>query len=198
MVIFSFQGKVFTSVIVKTLLSSTFSSKCREFTNGLFFYVFPIPKIFNWFESFSFFSFFLLFSFSISFFLFFCISAFLTFFFLSFLLSFFLSFCRFFSFHLPSFLSFFSVAGVGGGWGWGWQSNSRIFVAFFGRPGCFIVTCTWTFVGHALPHILWVFFLAIGGRGAPHKCPQVAIVREVWKVSTTLRLQMTKSTLECS
>ena len=193
MVIFSFQGKVFTSVIVKTLLSSTFSSKCREFTNGLFFYVFPIPKylidlkVFPSFLSFS------LFSFSISFFLFFCISAFLSFFFLSFLLSFFLSFCRLFSFHLPSFLSFFSVAGGG----WGWQSNSRIFVAFFGRPGCFIVTCTWTFVGHTLPHMLWVFFLAIGGQGAPHKFPQVATVREVWKVSTTLRLQMTKSTLEC-
>ena len=183
MVIFSFQGKVFTSVIVKTLLLGTLSSKCREFTNGLFFYVFPIPKYLIYMKVFPCF---------LSVFLSFCFSVFLPFFpfFLSFLVSFFLSFLSFFSFRLSSFLSFFSVAGG--------QSNSRILVAFVGRPGCFIVTCTWTFVGHTLPHMLWVFFLAIGGQGAPHKFPQVATVREVWKVSTTLRLQMTKSTLACS
>ena len=190
MVIFSFQGKVFTSVIVKTLLLGTLSSKCREFTNGLFFYIFPIPKYLIYLKVFpSFLSVF-------HFFLFFCISAFLSFF--SFLPSFFLSFFLFVVFFLFVCLPFFLFFSVARGGGEGGQSNSRILVAFVGRPGCFIVTCTWTFVGHALPHILWVFFLAIGGRGAPHKCPQVAIVREVWKVSTTLRLQMTKSTLECS
>ena len=194
MVIFSFQGKVFTSVIVKTLLSSTFSSKCREFTNGLFFYVFPIPKylidlkVFPSFLSFSFF---------LSVFLSFCFSVFLPFLFFSFLPSLFLSFFLS-SFFFPSAFLFIFFFSSGGGGGWGWQNNNKKFLALFCRPGCFIVTCTWTFVGHALPHILWVFFLAIGGRGAPHKRPQVAIVREVWKVSTTLRLQMTKSTLECS